>query len=289
MSCMMRYQCSRLFSSKRWLFVVVIDAFLALAVVLDRKDRISYLLTKYYISAPANIWDVPVQMLCADIMMIIILVTTFVFLVGDAFLRDEHAGRLPMLVSRTRNRATWFVSLIPALFLAAVAFVGAAVVISLGVALLFLPASTSFSPFLTSTINQVYSFRAYHFLPNMPLSPPLFFAGLIGYLAPALCGIALLSVVISIWWRQTVAVFIPVVWILMVDMSLQGGVTRFSPGGGRFFFSTQLQLTQHWQWADSKITAALYPFPVAASVIVFGILCVIWSALGYFSARYVDL
>ena len=289
MFCMMRYQCSRLFSSKRWLFVLVIDAFLAVAVVLDRKGTVSYLLTKYYIAAPANIWDVPVQMLCADIMMIIILVTTFVFLVGDAFLRDEHAGRLPMLVSRTRNRATWFVSLIPALFLAAVAFVGAAVVISLGVALLFLPAGWSFSPFLTSTINQVKSLRPFYFLPNIPLSPPLFFAGLIGYLAPALCGIALLSVVISIWWRQTVAVFIPVVWILMVDMSLRGEAVRSSPGGGRFFFSTQLMLVEHWQWTDSKITAALYPFPVAASVIVFGILCVTWSAVGYFSARYVDL
>lgn len=288
MFCMMRYQCSRLFSSKRWLFVLMIDAFLALGVVLYREYTVSYLLTQYHIAAPANIWDVPVEVLCANILTVFILVTTFVFVVGDAFLRDEQTGRLPMLVSRTGDRATWFVSLIPVLFLGAVAFAAAAVAISLGVALLFLPVGRSFSSFLTSSTNQVYSLRAYYFLPNMSLSPPLFFAGVIGYLAPALCGLALLSVVVSIWWRQTVAVFIPVAWTF-VDLMLQSGVTRLSPGADRFLFSTQLQLTRHWQWTNSKISTALYPFPVATSVIVFGILCVIWSALGYFSARYVDL
>lgn len=287
----MRYHCRQLFSSRRWLFVLVIDAFLALAVVLYRNERLSYLITRYHIVPPAaNIWDVPVEMLCANFIMIFILMTAFVFLVGDVFLRDERTGRLPMLLSRTRTRATWFVSLIPAVFLAAVAFVATAIAVSLIVALLFLPAGRSFSPFLTGSANLIrgIAMRNYNFLPDMSLTPPMFFAGVILYLAPALCCIALLGVVISIWWRQTIAVFIPVVWIV-VDILLKSGVTRYSPGIDRFMFSSQLMLTQHWESADSLTVAALYPFPVAASVIAFVVLLLLWATLGLFSFRSVDL
>ena len=37
------------------------------------------------------------------------------------------------------------------------------------------------------------------------------------------------------------------------------------------------------------LAAVLYSFPVTASVMVLDVLCVIWSALGYSSARYVNL
>ena len=288
MLCMMRYQCDRLFSSKRWLFVLMIDAFLALGVVLYREDTVTYLLTKYHIAAPANIWDVPVEALCASILTIFILVATFVFLVGDAFLRDQQTGRLPMLVSRARDRATWFVSLIPAVFLAAVAFVATAIAVSLIVALLFLPAGRSFSSFLTSSVKQVRDLRSFYFLPNMSIAPPLFFAGVVGYLAPALCCLALLSVVVSIWWRQAIAVFVPVAWIFL-DLMLGNAAIRFLPGGDRFLFSTQLQLTRHWQWANYPTMAVLYPFPVIASVVTFIALCILSSIVGYWSARHVDL
>lgn len=287
MFCMMRYQCSRLFSSKRWLFVLAIDAFLALGIILERMVSSSDYTMRYHVAPPtANIWDIPVDLLCGNFVTIFILVIAFVFLVGDTFLRDERTGRFPMLFARTNNRATWFVSLIPPMSLAAMAFVAAAIVISLGVALLFLPAGTSFSPFLTS--NAVHAnIRPYSF-PTMSPSPPLFFLGVIGYLGPALCCLALLSVVISVWWRQTVAVFIPVAWIFM-DMTLSGWVVRYSSTTDRFFFSTQLQLTSHWQWADTPTMVALYPFPVVVSVIAFCTLVVLWSVVGFVSFRQADL
>ncbi len=283
---MMRYHCKQLFSSKRWVFVLAIDAFLALGIILARMVSSSDYTMRYHVAPPtANIWDIPVDLLCGNFVTIFILVIAFVFLVGDTFLREERTGRFPMLFARTNNRSTWFVSLIPPMFLAAMAFVAAAIVISLGVALLFLPASTSFSPFLTS--NAVHAAMRPYSFPTMP-TPPLFFLGVIGYLGPALCCLALLSVVISVWWRQTVAVFIPVAWIFM-DMMLKGGVTRYSPAKDRFFFSTQLQLTTHWEWADTPTILALYPFPVAASVIAFCTLIVLWSVAGFISFRQADL
>jgi hypothetical protein len=284
---MMRYHCKQLFSSKRWVFIVAIDAFLALGIILERMVSSSDYTMRYHVAPPtANIWDVPVDLLCGNFVTIFILVIAFVFLVGDTFLRDERTGRFPMLFARANNRTTWFVSLILPMSLAAMAFVAATIVISLGVALLFLPAGTSFSPFLTS--NAVHAnIRSYSF-PTMPPSPPLFFLGVIGYLGPALCCLALLSVVISVWWRQTVAVFIPVAWIFM-DMTLNGWVIRYSSTMDRFFFSTQLQLTSHWQWADFPTMLALYPFPVAASVIAFCTLVVLWSVVGFISFRHADL
>ncbi|MCE5193599.1 MAG: hypothetical protein ABFD13_03640 [Candidatus Cryosericum sp.] len=284
---MMRYHYKQLFSSKRWVFVVAIDAFLALGIILERMISNSDYTMRYHVAPPtANIWDVPVDLLCGNFITIFILVIAFVFLVGDAFLRDERTGRFPMLFARTNNRATWFVSLIPVIFVAAVAFVTAAFAISLGIALLVLPAGTSFSPFLTGNAAHA-NIRPYSF-PTMPPSPPLFFLGVIGYLAPALCFLALLSVVISVWWRQTAAVFIPVAWIFL-DMTLNGWVTRYLSTADRFFFSTQLQLTKHWEWADFPTMLALYPFPVAASVIAFCTLVVVWSVVGFISFRQADL
>jgi hypothetical protein len=284
---MMRYHCKQLFSSKRWVFILAIDAFLALGIILERMVRSLDYTMRYHVAPPTrNIWDVPVDLLCGNFVTIFILVIAFVFLVGDTLLRDERTGRFPMLFTRTNNRATWFVSLIPPMSLAAMAFVAAAIVISLGVALLFLPAGTSFSPFLTSNAAHAHV-RPYSF-PTMPPSPPLFFLGVIGYLGPALCSLALLSVVISVWWRQTVAVFIPVAWIFL-DMTLHGWVIRYSSTMDRFFFSTQLRLTTHWQWADHPTMVALYPFPVAASVIAFCTLVVLWSVVGIISFRQADL
>jgi len=283
---MMRYHCKQLFSSKRWVFILAIDAFLALGIILERIVSSSDYTMRYHVAPPAaNIWDVPVDLLCGNFVTIFILVIAFVFLVGDTFLRDERTGRFPMLFARANNRTTWFVSLILPMSLAAMAFVAAAIVISLGVALLFLPAGTSFSPFLTS--NAVHAnIRPYSF-PTMSPSPPLFFLGVIGYLGPALCSLALLSVVISVWWRQTVAVFIPVAWIF-IDMTLHGWAIRYSLTMDRFFFSTQLQLTSHWRYADIPTMVAL-PFPVAASVIAFCTLVVLWSVVGFISFRQADL
>ena len=283
MFCMTRYHCRQLFSSRRWLVALAMDVFLAVAVVISLKNRVGWILTAWHITVPANIWDVPVGVLCSDEIAVFTLVIIFVFLAGDALLRDERTGRLPMLISRTRNRAAWFVSLIPALFLAAVVFVGAAVVISLGVALLFLPAGRSFSPFLTNNTSHVASIRGYY-LPNMPPSPLLFFTGVVGYLAPALCSMALMSVVISLWWQRAIAVFVPVVWLL-IDMFVRLRVERSWAVNARFFISYQFVLTYH----RASYWNSVYPFPVAASVLAFCILCVIWSAAGYFSVQRVDL
>jgi len=287
MFCMTQYHCRQLFSSQRWLVALGMDVFLAVAVVISLKTRVGWILTAWHIAVPANIWDVPVGVLCSDEVAVFTLVMAFVFLAGDALLRDERTGRLPMLISRTHNRAAWFVSLLPALLLAAVVFVAAAILISLGVALLFLPAGKLFSPFLTNNTSHVASLRSYY-LPNMPPSPLLFFLGVVGYLVPALCGMALMSVVISLWWQRAIAAFAPVVWLLM-DSLVKNKMLAFWPANARFMFSYQFVLTYHWQWTKDPLTAALYPFPVAASVIAFCILCVILSAAGYFSVQRVDL
>jgi len=289
MFCMTQYHCRHLFGSRRWLLVLAMDVFFAAATIIDLKTRTFYILTESHLAVPLNIWDVPFNVCANNSMTIFILVVMFVFLTGDALLRDERSGRLPMLICRTQNRATWFVSLIPTLLLAAVVFVAVAVFISLGVALLVLPAGRLFSPFLTSTIQAIVSLRGGDFLPSILPSPPLFFLGVVGYLALALCGVALSSVVISLWWRETLSVFVPVAWILFVDGSIHNRLLQRGGGYERYTFFEHLAVTSHWKWADSPTTAALYPFPVVVSVIVFGILCVIWSALGYFSAWYVDL
>lgn len=147
---MTRYHCRQLFASRRWLLVLAMDAFLAVATIIDLKTRTFYILTESHLAAPLNIWDVSFNVCASNSMTIFTLVVMFVFLAGDALLRDERSGRLPMLICRTQDRATWFVSLIPTLLLAAVVFVAVAVLISLLGALLVLPAGTSFSPFLTS-------------------------------------------------------------------------------------------------------------------------------------------
>jgi hypothetical protein len=286
MFCMTRYHCRQLFSNRRWLLVLALDVFLAVADAISLKIRVGRLLTAG-VAVPANIWDVPVGVLCRDEVAVFTLVVAFVFLAGDALLRDERTGRLPMLISRTNNRATWFVSLIPAIALAAVAFVAVAILISVGVALLVLPAHSSWSPYVTNNTSRVVSLRGFY-LPDMPPAPPLFFLGIVGYLAPALCSVALMCVVISLWWQRAIAAFAPVIWLLM-DSIVRGKVLAFWPGGGRFMFSHQLVLTYHWQWIRDPGTAALYPSPVAASVIAFCILCVVLSAVGYFSVQRVDL
>lgn len=288
MFCMMRYHCRQLFGSRRWAFILAIDAFLALGIILERMVSSSDYTMRYHVSPPsANIWDVPVDLLCGNFVTIFILVIAFVFLVGDALLRDDRTGRLPMLISRTSNRATWFVSLIPIVFLTALAFVAAALVVSLVVAFLFLPVGASFSSFLTSSAAHA-QMRPYSF-PTTPLSPPLFFLGVIGYLSPALCSLAVLSVVISVWWRQTIAVYLPTAWIFP-DLLLAGWVTRTSPMADRFFLSTNLLLTSHWKWAaESPTMAALYPFPVVASIIAFCALVVLCSVVGFISFRQADL
>jgi len=287
MFCMTRYHCRQVFSSRRWLVALGMDVFLAVAVVISLKNRVGWIFAAWHITVPANIWDVPVGVLCSDQVAVFTLVIVFVFLVGDALLRDERTGRLPMLISRTRNRAAWFVSLLPALFLAAVVFVAAAILISLGVALLFLPVGRSFSPFLTNNTSNVEGLRGY-FLPSMPPSPPLFFLGVVGYLVPALCSMVLMSVVISLWWQRAIAVFIPAVW-LMMDSFVYARMLRFENGNERFTLSGQFVFTNHWEWTNWPQKAALYPFPIAASVLVFCILCVIWSVVGYFSVQRVDL
>ncbi len=287
MFCMTRYHCRQLFSSRRWLVALGMDVFLAVVVTISLKTRVGWILTAWHITMPTNIWDVPVGVLCSDEVAVFTLVVMFVFLVGDALLRDERTGRLPMLISRTHNRAVWFVSLLPALLLAAVAFVGAAVVISLGVALLFLPVGRSFSPFLTNNTSLVAGIRSYY-LPNMPPSPLLFFLGVVGYLAPALCSMTLMSVVISLWWQRAIAVFIPIVWLL-IDTFVRLRVERSWPGNERFFISYQFVLMYHWQWTGWPQRAAQEPFAVAASILVFCILCVVLSVVGYFSVQRVDL
>lgn len=292
MFCMTRYHCRQLFGSRRWLLVLAMDVFLAVAIIIDLKARLFWIPPKFHLAVPLNIWDVPFNVCASNLMTIFILVVMFVFLTGDALLRDERSGRLPMLVCRTQDRATWFVSLIPAIALAAVAFVAVAVLISLLAALLVLPAGRSFSPFLTSTIHAIVSLRSSTFLPSILPSPPLFFLGVVGYLALALCSIALLSVVTSLWWRETLSAFVPVAWILFVDNSIHSRLLQL--GGGyerytRYTFFEHLAVTNHWQWADSPTMAALYPFPVVASVITFVALCMLWSVVGYWSARHVDL
>lgn len=289
MFCMTRYHCTQLFGSRRWLLVLVIDVFLAVATIIDLKTRTFYMLTEYHLAVPLNIWDVPFNVCASNSMTIFILVVMFVFLTGDALLRDERSGRLPMLICRTQNRATWFVSLIPTLLLAAVVFVAVAVLISLGVASLVLPAGTSFSPFLTSTIHAIVNLRS-TFLPSTPPSPPLFFLGVVGYLALALFCVALSSVVISLWWRETLSAFVPVAWILLVDSSIRSRFLQAGLGGyERFTFFEHLVLGHHWKWTDWPQIAALYPFPVAASVIVFCTLVVLWSVAGFISFRQADL
>jgi len=263
------------------------DVFLAVAVAISLKNQVGWIFTGWHIAVPANIWDVPVGVLCSNAVAVFTLVIVFMFLAGDALLRDERTGRLPMLICRTHNRAAWFVSLLPALLLATVVFVAAAILISLGVALLFLPAGRSFSPFLTNNTSHVAALRGY-FLPSMPPSPPLFFLGVVGYLVPLLCSMALMSVVISLWWQRAIAVFVPAVW-LMMDSFVYERMLSFGNGSERFTLSGQVVLTIHWEWTNWPRIAALYPFPVAASVIAFCILCVIWSAAGCFSVQRVDL
>jgi len=290
MFCMTRYHCRQLFGSRRWLLVLVIDVFLAVATIIDLKTRTFFILTESHLAVPLNIWDVPFNVCASNSMTIFILVVMFVFLTGDALLRDERSGRLPMLICRTQNRATWFVSLIPTLLLAAVVFVAVAVLITLGVALLVLPAGRSFSPFLTSTIHAIVNLRGGDFLPSILPSPPLFFLGVVGYLALALCGVALSSVVISLWWRETLSAFVPVAWILFVDSSIRSRFLQAALGGyERFTFFEHLVLENHWKWADTPTMVALYPFPVAASVIAFCTLVVLWSVVGFISFRQADL
>jgi hypothetical protein len=265
------------------------DVFLAVATIIDLKTKTFYILTESHLAVSLNIWDVPFNVCASNSMTIFVLVVMFVFLVGDVFLRDERTSRFPMLFARTNNRATWFVSLIPAIAFAAVAFVAVAIVISLGIALLVLPANRSFSSFLTSTIHSVVSLRN-TFLPSTSPSPPLFFLGVVGYLAPALCSIALLSVVASLWWRETLSAFVPVAWILFVDSSIRGRFLQVGLGGReRLTFFEHLVLGNHWKWADSPTMAALYPFPVAASVIAFCTLVALWSVVGFISFRHADL
>jgi hypothetical protein len=265
------------------------DVLLAVATIIDLKTRTFYFLTEFHLAVPLNVWDVPFNVCASNIMTIFILVVMFVFLTGDALLRDERSGRLPMLICRTQNRATWFVSLIPAIALAAVAFVAVAIMISLGVALLVLPAGRSFSPFLTSTIHAIVNLRSSTFLPSILPSPPLFFLGVVGYLALALCSVALSSVVISLWWRETLSALVPVAWILFVDGSIHNRLLQRGGGYERYTFFEHLAVTSHWKWADSPTTVALYPFPVAASVIAFCTLVVLWSVAGFISFRQADL
>jgi hypothetical protein len=287
--CMTRYQCRQLFGSRRWLLVLALDVFLVVAAIIDLKTRTFYILTKSHLAVPPNVWDVPFNVCASNYMTISILVVMFVFLTGDALLRDERSGRLPMLICRTQNRATWFVSLIPAIALAAVAFVAVAVLISLGAALLVLPAGRSFSPFLTSTIHAVVSLRGSTFLPGTPPSPPLFFLGVVGYLALALCCVALSSVVISLWWRRTLSALVPVAWILFVDGSIRGRLLQRGGGYERYTFFEHLAFTSHWKWGDHPTIVELYPFPVAASIIAFCTLVVLWSVAGFISFRQADL
>lgn len=290
MFCMTRYHCRQLFASRRWLLVLAMDVFLAVATIIDLKTRTFYILTEFHIAVPLNIWDVPFNLCVSNSMTIFILVVMFVFLVGDFFLRDERMGRFPMLFARTNNRATWFVSLIPTLLLAAVVFVAVAVLISLLAALLVLPAGRSFSSYLTSAIHAVVSLRGASFLPSILPSPPLFFLGVVGYLALALCSVALLSVVTSLWWRETLSAFVPVAWILFVDSSIRSRFLQVGLGGlERFTFFEHLVLGHHWKWTNWPQIAALYPFPVAASVIVFCTLVVLWSVAGFISFRQADL
>jgi hypothetical protein len=237
MFCMTRYHCRQLFSNRRWLLVLALDVFLAVADAISLKIRVGRLLTAG-VAVPANIWDVPVGVLCRDEVAVFTLVVAFVFLAGDALLRDERTGRLPMLISRTNNRATWFVSLIPAIALAAVAFVAVAILISVGVALLVLPAHSSWSPYVTNNTSRVVSLRGFY-LPDMPPAPPLFFLGIVGYLAPALCSVALMCVVISLWWQRAIAAFAPVIWLLM-DSIVRGKVLAFWPGGDDSCFRISL-------------------------------------------------
>jgi len=112
---MTRYHCEQLFASRRWLLALAMDVFLAVATIIDLKTKTFYILTESHLAVSLNIWDVPFNVCASNSMTIFVLVVMFVFLVGDVFLRDERTSRFPMLFARTNNRATWFVSLIPAI------------------------------------------------------------------------------------------------------------------------------------------------------------------------------
>jgi hypothetical protein len=279
-----RYHCKQLFSSKRWFVVLGIDIFLSFMSSFRMKKMASYILETYHIPFSTNIWDVPFSLLAigsTESISIYILIVAFIFLVGDVLLRDMQAGRLPMLTSRTQNRTTWFVSAIPAIFLSTFVFLILTFVVNLGVALFFLPRSNSWSLFLTSKTNPIVGLRSYNFIPGSPPSPIPFFFGVIGYLTGALLSIALFSIVASLIFKKTFAVYLPAAW-LMLDLSMLLRVGSY-PGAGRFFFTTQLAYISHYQYPS------IYPFPVIVSVIVFCALCVIWIATGYYSVQHIDL
>jgi len=280
-----RYHCKQLFSSKRWFVVLGIDIFLSFMASFRMKAMASYILATYHIPFSANIWDVPFSLLAVgsvESVSIYILIVAFIFLVGDVLLRDMQAGRLPMLTSRTQNRMTWFVSAIPAVFLSAVVFLVLTFVVHLGVALFFLPRSSSWSLFLTSNTNPIFGLRGYYFMPGTPSPPIPFFISVIGYLTGALLSVVLFSIVASLIFKRTFAVYLPVAWLLL-DLSMALRVMRSSGGGGRFFFTAQLAYMNHYQYPS------IYPFPVTASIIAFCILCVIWIAIGYYSVQRIDL
>lgn len=285
--CLTRYHCRRLFASRRWLVILAMDTLLVAGAVIHLKSQTRYILTTYHLAVPPNVWDVPFDVCASNATDIFVLVALFVFLTCDALLRDEQSGRLPMLMCRTQDRATWFASLVPVLLLAAVVFAAAAVLVSLLAGLLLLPASASFSPFLTNTSPSLTGIV--NFLPGALVSPPLFFLGVVGYLALIFSVVALSSVVVSLWWRTTIAAFLPIAWIFLVDYSVFSRLLQRGGGYERYTFSDQLAIVNHWQYVHNPTAAALYPFPVVASVIVLIAFCVLWSIAGYWSVQHVDL